>query len=152
METENQDYDELKEQVISDAKETKQEVDQKQQEALNAISQGGQLEDYETVFLGDLEIEVKAWLPGDVEQTVTEAKTVADSDNAQEVRQSMETMLHALAEMTVDETYSVGFWKKYYAEYGPEGLILAVETIMEPAKEGIENRKDGVESFRPEHK
>jgi hypothetical protein len=152
METENQDYDELKEQVISEAKETKQEVDQKQQEALNAISQGGQLENYETVYLGELEIEVKGWLPGDVEQTVTQAKSVADSEDAEQIRKSMETMLHALTEMTVDETYSMGFWRKYYAKYGPEGLILAVKTIMEPAKEGIEDKKDGVESFRPEHK
>lgn len=142
------EYEQRREELIKDAAETKRETDQKQQDALKAIAQGEQLEDYETVYLGDLELEVKAWLPGDVADTVEQAQSLADDGEKAEIKESMETMLSALSQMTVDETYNMTFWRKFYSNYGPEGIVLAVETVMEPAGEGLQDRKEGIQSFR----
>lgn len=142
------DVDAKRDELISKAQEKKQELDEKQNEALAAIAEGGELEDYETVTLGELEIEVKAWLPGSVEETVTKANRLGQQEDMGKIRESMETMLSALDEMTRADEYDMAFWRKYYAEWGPEGLILAIETILDPAMEGVEERSEGVESFR----
>lgn len=145
-----QEYEEQAERVKRDAAETKQELESKQTEALAKIKQGEDFEEYETVTLGELEMEVRAWLPGDITDTIQRAQELGESEDLSEVKESMDTMLHALDEMTTSDTYNMGFWQAYYDEYGPEGLMVAVETILEPATEGIEERKRGIESFRTE--
>jgi len=130
------------------AKDTKQELDKRQEEALQKISQGEDFEKYETVSLGELEVEVKAWLPGDTEEIVTRASELAEQENPGAVRESMESMLVALDEMTTNPDFGRSFWQKYYSEYGPEGLIVAVETILGPAIESAQDREESVKSFR----
>lgn len=134
--------------LLEDARETKKELEQQQNEALEAIAKGGDLEEYETVELGELELEVKSWLPGDVEDTVLQAQKLGESEDPAQIKRSMETMLSALAEMTTDGTYDMGFWRQFHQEYGANGLILAVETILEPANENMEKKKEGVDGFR----
>lgn len=143
-----EEYENRRQELITDAAQTKQEFDAKQENALDAISEGGNLERYETVELGNLEVEVKAWLPGGVADTVQEAAELGESDDLGEVKKSMETMLDALAEMTVSDDYGLVFWREYYTRYGPEGLVMAVESVLEPATEELESKRDGVESFR----
>jgi len=134
--------------LIQSAKQSKQEREAQQNEALQAIAEGGNLEKYETVELGDLDLEVKAWLPGDTTETVQEAQRLADTEDIQQIKRSMRTFLSALADMTVDDTYDLQFWRKYYQRYGPEGMIVAVETVLEPASESLDEQKEGAKSFR----
>jgi hypothetical protein len=134
--------------LLESAKESKQEREAEQNEALQAIAEGGELEKYETVELGELELEVKAWLPGDTTETVQEANRLADTEDIQQIKRSMRTFLQALADMTVSDTYDLQFWRKYYQRYGPEGMIVAVETVLEPASESLEEQKQGAKSFR----
>lgn len=144
-----QEYEERKREVIEDAAETKQELETKQSEALQKIKQGEGFEEYETVTLGELEFEVKAWLPGDTTDLIQRAQELGESEDMGQIKESMDTMLQALDAMTVSETYNMEFWSAYYNEYGPEGLMVAIEAVLEPATEGMEERKQGVESFRP---
>lgn len=139
-----------KQQLIEETREAKRELDQAQSEALDQIASGGDLEKFETVELGELELEVKAWLPGDVADTVEKAQRLADGDDVSDVRESMETMLDALSSMTVDAQYGTPFWEEFYSRYGPTGLMLAVETVLEPAQEEIENKRDAMDGFRPD--
>lgn len=119
-----------------------------QEEALAEIAAGDDLERYETVELGTLEMEVKAWLPGTVEEVVTRAMDISDQEDAEAIRDSMETMLTALAEMTTREDLNRRFWRQYYDRYGAVGMIEAVETILGPAAEEMEAKEEAVDGFR----
>jgi hypothetical protein len=138
-------YNELKE---ADLREAVAMDTARHEAALAEIAAGEDLERYETVQLGDLDIDVKAWLPGEVERTVQHAQAVAQSEDAERVRESMETMLSALESMTKSDDYNMDFWRLYYERYGPEALLIAVETIMQPASESLEQTKEAVDGFR----
>lgn len=137
-----------KEELLEDTKEHFGEKKAKQNEALEAIAQGGEFESYDTVTLGELELEVKAWIPGNVEETIERAQNMAERGDEMELQRSMETMITALDSMTVNETYGRDFWKQFHQEYGQIGMITATETILEPATEEMEELQEGVESFR----
>lgn len=137
-----------REELIHKAQNTKEDLDAKQNEALEAIASGEELERYETVSLGNLEIEVKGWLSGDTTDTVQKAQRLADSNDMDEIRESMETMLSALDDMTTSSDYGMQFWREYYRRYGPEGLAVAVETVLEPASEDMEAKKESLDGFR----
>jgi hypothetical protein len=143
-----EEFEQRQQELLEDARNEKQQREAAQNEALKQIAEGESLEEYETVELGDLELEVKAWLPGDVEDTVLQAQQLGDSEDPAEIKRSMETMLSALAEMTTEETYDMGFWRKYYRKWGAEGLIMAVSTVLEPAGESLERKREGVDGFR----
>jgi len=140
----------FRENLLEDTREAYKQHEAEQSDALDAIASGSDLEEYETVVLGELELEVKAWLPGSVEDTVLKAQDAAESDDPKEVKESLETMISALAEMSTSDVYNSHFWRKYYDEYGAVGLILAVETLLEPASDKLEERQDAVDGFRPQ--
>lgn len=143
-----EEAEQKRKELIKKTKEKRQELDRKQNEALEAIKGGGDLEDYQLVELGDLEIEVKAWMPGDVADTVQKAHDIGQSGDMERFEESIQTMLSALVEMTTDDTYNMAFWQAYYQEYGPEGVLVAAETIIGPAAESMEAKSEGVKSFR----
>jgi len=134
-----EEYQERRESLIEDAAETKQELEQKQTEALAEIAKGEELKQYDTVQLGELDLEVKAWVPGDTADTIQRAMQLAQSETPAKAKESMDTMLLALSDMTVDDTYNVAFWRRYYEEYGPTGLEPAVNTVLEPAMDELED-------------
>lgn len=144
-----EEYEERRQELIEEAKADKKELDDAQNEALAAIASEEGLEDYATVELGELEMEVRAWLPGDVEDTVLQAQQLGDSEDPAQIKRSMETMLSALAEMTVSDDYDMRFWREFHERYGANGLIMAVDTLLGPANENMEARKEGVDGFRP---
>lgn len=138
-------YNELKK---ADLRESISEQQARQEAALNQIAAGGQLERYETVQLGDLEIEVKGWLPGDVEQTVRKAEQIAQDGDHKAAVESIETFLSALAEMTRNEDFDLGFWRDFYERWGPEGVLLAAEKVFEPAVDSMEDKQEAIDGFR----
>jgi hypothetical protein len=139
---------EKEQELLEEAREAKQKLEEAQNEALAAIASEDGLEDYATVELGDLELEVKSWLPGDVEDTVLQAQQLGNSEDPAQIKRSMETMLSALAEMTVSDDYDMRFWREFHDRYGANGLIMAVDTVLGPANETMEERKNGVDGFR----
>lgn len=159
---ENEDeYEERRKALIEETAESKAELEEKQTEALAEIAKGEELKQYDTVELGDLELEVKAWVPGDTADTIQRAMQLAQSETPHEAKQSMETMLIALADMTVDDTYNVDFWRAYYEEYGPTGLEPAVNTVLSPAMDELEElqqrkvgegKRDAAHGFRTDEK
>lgn len=143
-----EEYEQRRQELIEEAKADKKELDDAQNEALAAIASEEGLEDYATVELGELEMEVRAWLPGDVEDTVLQAQQLGDSEDPAQIKRSMETMLSALAEMTVSDDYDMKFWREFHERYGANGLIMAVQTILSPANEKMEQHREGVDGFR----
>lgn len=144
------EYEEKRQELITDAAQTKQEVDQKQNKALEQIASGEDIEEYATVEIGELEIEVRSWLPGDIEDLVIRAGELAESRDPQNLRESKQTMIEALSGMTTSEDYDTYFWREYTNRYGQQGLMLAVETILEPAQESMEELGEARQSFRGE--
>lgn len=137
-----------RQELIEQTKETVEDLEAKQNEALEQIRRGGDIERYDTVSLGELELEVKAWLPGETTDTVQRAMRMAESGDADQISESMEIMLSALDDMTVEDAYNMDFWRAYYSEYGPEGMVLAAETILGPAASELEEKREVVDGFR----
>jgi hypothetical protein len=146
-----------KEQLLQDTQEHFSEKRQKQEEALSEIAQGENLEKYETIFLGDLEMDVRAWVPGNAMSQIQKAQNIAEEEDASRMMESMETMINALAEVAVSETYDTAFWRTYFERYGPEGMLVAVEKVLGPAIDSMEDRapvenmegkKDAANGFR----
>lgn len=142
------EYEEKRHELITDAAETKQELEATQNEALEEIAEGEKLERYETIKLGNLELEVKGWLPGGVEDKATRAMELAESEDPTKFKESKETMLPALAEMVVGDQYDIGFWQEYANRYGQEGVLIAVQKVMAPAQENLEDRQEALDGFR----
>jgi Spy/CpxP family protein refolding chaperone len=151
------EYQQRRQELIEDAKEERRELEDKQTEALAEIAKGEEIESYQTVSLGELELEVKGWSPGDTTETVEQAMRMAESEDPEDMKQSMETMLSALVDMTVSDTYDMTFWRAYYEKYGPQGMQPAVETILGPAiseleemqqREVSEDKREAVNGFR----
>jgi len=140
--------DKSKEEILQATEEHFDQKEAKQNEALNAIAQGEELEQYTTVELGDLELEVKEWVPGDVEQTITRVNQIAERGDDVVLMRQMESILTALDEMTENGTYDRSFWRAYYDKYGQSGVLVATETILSPAMEEMEALEEGVEGFR----
>jgi hypothetical protein len=143
-----EEFERQQRELIEETRQEKQQLEQKQNEALQAIAEGEELEEFETVSLGELELRVKGWIPGDTTDTVQEAMQLAESEDMEHVRQSMSVMLEALDDMTADSDFDMRFWREYYTRYGPSGMITAVETILEPAVQNMEQKKEGVDGFR----
>ena len=113
---------------------------QKQEEALSEIAQGENLEKYETIYLGDLEMDVRAWVPGNAMSQIQKAQNIAEDEDTSRMMESMETMINALAEVAVSDTYDSSFWRAYFNRYGPEGMLVAVEKVLGPAIDSMEER------------
>lgn len=145
----NRDYDDKRQELIRDAKQTKEELEKKQAEALKEIETGQDLERYERVYLGDLELEVKAWIPGGMIEDINHANNLAQRDDSEATMSSINTMLSVLDDMTTDTAYSMAFWRKYFQKWGAEGVQVAVETVIEPAQERQEEKIDNLDGFRP---
>lgn len=141
------EYQDRRQALMEDAAQTKQELEAEQAQALAAIRSGGDLEEYETVELGELELEVKAWVPGSVAHTIRRARRLSQAEDLDTMLESMETMLSALDEISRSDTYNMAFWREYYDEWGPEGVFLAVDTLLDPAFENKESAEEAVESF-----
>jgi hypothetical protein len=135
------DYDDKRKELINEAKETKEQIERKQNEALAEIAKGEGLEQYETVEMGQLEMEVKAWVPGDATNSISQAAELAQSGDIGKIQESMEKFLPALDELTVSNEYSMGFWREYYNRYGPQGMLIAVERVCGPAFEELDEIK-----------
>lgn len=144
-----QEYDEKRQELIKDAKQTKEELEAKQAEALKEIETGQELERYETVQLGNLDLEVKAWIPGGMVEDINHANNLAQRNDPQAMMDSINTMLSVLEDMTTDPTYSMAFWRQHFQKWGPEGLQSAVETVLEPAQDRMEDKQDALDGFRP---
>jgi len=137
-----EELEQRKQELIEDAKDSYEGEKAKQNEALAEIKKGEDLEQYTNVTLGELELEVKCWLPGDTTGTVQRAVQLAESEDMAKIQESMETMLVALDEMTTNDLYDRGFWESYYNEWGPTALIPAVMTILGPALDEMEGMKE----------
>jgi len=114
------DTDELKERTENRYQKEKKQ----QQEALTEIAQGQNLEEYETRELGNAEISVKCWIPGDVTESFADIFEAYDNDNPIEVFRSFRQVARVIGRLCADEPYSnAQFWEQYYDKWGPKGMM-----------------------------
>lgn len=154
----DEDYEERKERLIEDAKSTRQELEQEQSAMLEAVAEGEdfEIESYEWVELGGVQLQVKAWFPGDTLEEIAGMAEVAETRDPSAARAGIRTNINALTEMTEvieggdrrfqsDERIRM-FWNNYFEKWGDQGLEKAVETVIEPAEENSD-REDTMKSF-----
>jgi len=59
----DESIEEFEERLQEETRDAYEQHEAEQSDALDAIASGSDLEEYQTVALGELELEVKAWLP-----------------------------------------------------------------------------------------
>jgi len=157
------DYEAQRKELIQDAKETKQEHEAKQSEMLDAVAQGDDgidVEDYETVIVGKVEVTAKAYMPGESLNTIERAQRLAKRENVDAAIESIATMTEAMTVVTErlkhTETGAViesdgnirEFWQGMFEKWGVDGYQQAAMTVLEPATEDMEEKAEAAESFR----
>lgn len=149
-----EDFDVDREQMKREAEQNYRERQQQQANALEQIAEGTDIQDHETAQLGELELTVKAWVPGGVEESLSDAMSVVNSGDAdaEAVAESQAQIRGALARMTDGDTYDRRFWDAYHDKFGAEGLLLAADTVFAPARERMEEREEAVDQFPAERR
>jgi hypothetical protein len=158
-----QEYEQRREELISDAKETKHELEAKQSEMLEAVASGDDgidVEDYATVQVGEVEVRAKAYMPGESLSTIKRAQRLAKRENLEAALDSINTMTDAMTVVTerldhapsgtvIESNEEIRtFWKGMFQEWGVNGFQQAAEKVLEPASEDLESKAESAESFR----
>jgi len=142
------DPEEQREQLLEETEAEARQYEQEQAELLEAVKEGEEYEhdSYEWVELGTAEIKVKAWLPGDVIDTLEGLAEAEQDGNAARVSDVVDA---AIAQTEViragDVSWSTDvrirdFWEQYYEEHGDTVLEVAAEEILDPALENQQGR------------
>lgn len=155
----SEDYQSKREELIEKVGEKRQEDEQAHQALLNAVSEGEEfeVENYEWVQLGNVDVKVKTWFPGDVIDKISSFS--AEEINPSEAQSAIHSTVDALGQMTEmvesgdvrvnNESGIRSFYKQYYDKWGDQGLEMAVKTILEPAQDNSD-KSDVMDSFRSE--
>lgn len=162
VETE-EEYQERRSELIEGAKESKQDFDAKTNELLNAVGRGEDgldVEKYETVEVGEVEVVVKAWLPGEAQDTIQHAQRLAQRENMDDAQESIYTMIEGVT--TVTERISLPgsdesieskedirqFWRGVYDKWGIVGFQEGAQRALKPATDEMEELSNTVDGFR----
>lgn len=158
-----EEYQDKRSELINRAKETKQDLDAEQNEMLAAVASGDEgldVEKYETVQIGEAEATVKAWLPGDTQDTIQHAHRLAQRENMDDAQESIYTMIEGMTTVTerlyhpesdtvFEEKEKIrNFWNGMYGQWGVQGFQQAASIVLEPANEEMEDMSNAVDGFR----
>ena len=147
-----------REALIEDAKETRSQLEAEQNEMLEAVASGEEfdVENYEWVELGGVDLQVKAWFPGDTLEEIAGMAEAAQANNPSAAGPAIRTNINALTNMTevieggnqrfTSEERIRQFWNNYFEKWGDQGLGQAVETVITPAEENTD-KEDAMRSF-----
>jgi hypothetical protein len=137
-----------REELIADAEEIAADEDAEKQALLEAVKNDEEFEHGQTewVQLGDVDLRVKAWFPGNTFDTV---RGLAEAEQNDEIP-DFHALLDSLAEITEvvrtsgvtwEETTRINdFWQAYYAEHGTNVIMIASERVLRPALDNMEQR------------
>lgn len=151
------DLEEHKQELYEKTANKRQEDSKRHNELLDAVAEGEEfdVEKYEWVELGGVELKVKAWFPGG---TIDKLTALGDEpESGKEASNKIHGALDALIEMTEairhgDTTISAGgqirgFYLDYYERWGDQGLMKAAEAVISPAESNAD-REEVMQSFR----
>jgi hypothetical protein len=136
------------EKLIKEAEQAKRQHQQEKGELLEAVKNEEEFthESYEWVELGDVELKVKSWIPGESMDAINK---FAQADQSGEIPNFSE-LIEAAKELTeVVRTANVNwqtqakvndFWDSYYNEHGSNVIYAAAERVYQPALENMEQR------------
>jgi len=134
--------------LIQEAEHAKRQHEQEKGELLEAVKNEEEFthESYEWVELGDVELKVKSWIPGDSMDAIN---NFAQADQSGQIPDFSE-LIEAAKELTevvrtADVTWETqalidDFWDSYYAEHGSNVIYAAAERVYKPALENMEQR------------
>jgi len=134
--------------LIQEAEQAKRQHEQEKGELLEAVKNEEEFthESYEWVELGDVELKVKSWIPGESMDAINK---FAQADQSGEIPNFKE-LIEAAKELTevvrtADVTWETqalvdDFWDSYYAEHGSNVIYAAAERVYKPALENMEQR------------
>lgn len=152
-----------REELIERARDTKQELDARENEMLRAVASGEDgldVERYETVQVGEVNVEAKAWLPGKAQDTIQHAYRLAERENLEDAQESIYTMIEGMTVVTeglehphsgaeiADKESIRQFWRGMYDQWGVIGFQKAASKVLEPANEDMEEKANAADGFR----
>lgn len=153
IEIDEDEYEDRRDSLIQDAKESRAEAEAKQNEMLEAVAAGEEfeIEDYEWVSLGNVDLKVRTWLDGDTLEDFAALEEEMSRGDTPVAKRALEAEMNVLVTQT--EVIEAGanrmeteadireFWRRYVSKWGDKGLEQASEVIQEPLD--LENEKEG---------
>ncbi len=147
------DPDAHREQLIADAEEAQADEDAEKAALLEAVKNDEEFTHGQTdwVELGDVELRVKAYFPGDTLDTVrqfsqAEEGSVPDFAGLIDALISVTEVVRTEGVTWESDEQVSEFWDAYYSEHGTNVLLVATERVFAPAVDNMEARTP--QSFR----
>lgn len=146
--------------LLEQAAQSKARNESRHNDMLEAVAEGEDwnVEDYEWVSLGGLELKVKTWIPGDVMDRMGGLAEMAESENPAVARDAIRANVESLTTQTEviqsdGATFETNadirqFWQSFVDKWGDQGLERALEAVLEPIEEERDRKEDAIESFR----
>jgi hypothetical protein len=153
------DPDKRREELIEETEAAKRQHEQELTELTQAVKNDEELEhdQYDWVEVGDVEMKVKAWLPGDTMDTLEEYSEADESGSMPPISDIVDI---AISQTEVIRSGDVSwskqsqiqaFWEKYYEEQGDTVLEVALNRVLDPAldkrqgrvPDGFRQKRDG---------
>ena len=147
------DPDAHREQLIADADKAQAEADQEKQALLDAVKNDEEFAHGKTewIELGDVELKVKAYFPGDTVDTVQNFSEIDDGEvpNFSELIVALADVTEVIRKEGVTwegDDKITEFWQAYYDEHGTNVILIATERVFGPAIDTMEAQAP--QSFR----
>jgi hypothetical protein len=147
------DPDAHREELIADAEEMQADEDAEKAALLAAVKNDEEFTHGQTewVELGDVDLRVKAYFPGDTLDTVrqfsqAEEDSVPDFGGLVDALISVTEVVRTEGVTWESDEQVAEFWRAYYSEHGTNVLLVATERVFAPAVDNMEERTP--QSFR----
>lgn len=152
-----------KEELLEATNDTAAEKKAEQTELLAAVAEGEQgisVEDYEWVQIGQVDVKVKAWMPGESLNAIERAKRLAERENTSDTLEGIATMKDGMTAVTetiklesrdievADEEDIRDFWGGMVNTWGIEGFQEAADIVLEPAVTDLKSKGETANGFR----
>lgn len=154
-----ENYDERRQRLIESAREERQRHEAQQEAMLEAVAEGENfdIESHTWVSLGEADLHVKEWFPGDTVDQLAQADMDPNDATGADANRAIGGVLEAFVTMTdaieagdqrVESKPQIrSFWRSYFERWGDQGLAEAFDVVLTPAIENSEG-EEAVESFR----
>lgn len=156
-----EEYQERRAELINQARQEKAQADAAQSAMLDAVASGDEgidVERYETVSVGDVQITVKAWMPGGSVESIERAQRLSQRESVDDALEALSVMRDAMTDVTerleygehtVEDKQDIRrFWKGMVDKWGFDGFRQATETVLKPATQNMEEKSEAAQKFR----
>jgi len=152
-----EEIEQKKQELQEEVSEISKEHKESEQALIEAVSQDEEIGQYDVVELGDIEMKIQLWIPGDEledmnagmsEEEITQVFSDVDRFVSLIVKLVEELRYPAEEEYYTDDLKIKHFVISFVDTYGTDAMVRLAETVVLPVVEHMEEKSQGLQSFQ----